>query len=80
MISAVVVVILSSQMVALFYRNDVRESTIVWLKMAYVFLQVPISNALFILFVGEQILAQFFELPKKGVQGDYDVGDVTAKG
>jgi TRAP-type C4-dicarboxylate transport system permease small subunit len=81
LVMAIAVVVISSQMIQTFFLNDLRDHNIVWLKMAYVFLQVPISNGLFALFILEQMLEVLFVTPKaEAAGGEYDVGDVTAKG
>jgi TRAP-type C4-dicarboxylate transport system permease small subunit len=48
---------LSSGMVRQFYINDLRSTNMTGLKMAFVFLQVPVSNAVYVLFMAEKILA-----------------------
>lgn len=52
---------LAAQMVVRFYGNDVRAMNISSLKMAYVFLQVPLSEAVFGLFMLEKIVKTWQE-------------------
>jgi len=73
---AITVITISSRMVLMFHRNDMRDMRIEWLRMAYVFLQVPVANCLFALFILEQILGQFFAPPAE----EDKIGDYTAKG
>jgi TRAP-type C4-dicarboxylate transport system permease small subunit len=60
LICAIVVVRLSGRMVALFLTNDQRDHSLLWLRMGWVFLQVPLSYGIFVLFELEQILQPFF--------------------
>lgn len=49
--------VLTSEMVMRFYESDLRSTNLNFLKMAYVFLQVPLSNLIIALFLLEKILA-----------------------
>jgi TRAP-type C4-dicarboxylate transport system permease small subunit len=69
----------SSKMVARFSQIDARDLNIHFLKMCWVFTQVPIASVLYALFGVEQVLGVFFEKPKAQVDGEYDVGDVSAR-
>ncbi len=55
---------LSSTLVAQFYRNDLRSINIEFLKMSYVFLQVPVSYFIFGSFTLEKIISILY-VPKE---------------
>jgi TRAP-type C4-dicarboxylate transport system permease small subunit len=60
LVCSIVIVNLSGKMVGRFLANDQRDHSLLWLKMGWVFLQVPLSYGIFVLFELEQILQPFF--------------------
>lgn len=47
---------IASQMVYQFFVNDLRSTSMQWLKMAFVFVQVPLSSMIYSLFMLEQVI------------------------
>jgi TRAP-type C4-dicarboxylate transport system permease small subunit len=77
---AIVVVRWGCHFVSVFNRTGQHDANIMWLKISWVYCQVPLAHALFILFGIEHILKEFFQIPAKPADGEYETGDLNAKG